>query len=319
MATGEQSSSVSGGPSQNPRRLLIGSVLAIFVLGCSVILAAMYAVQTIDRVAVANEVDRARAALQAIGPGPDIEARLRGEFLLDGARLTTRAALAQDEVSVATGRGAEVLAWTPHRIGSEMLYQLAPLRLAACVAFLFGVFLVIRRLYDMTRELELRRSQLTELATRDPLTGLGNRLAFDLWLANTGKEQVGLLYLDLDGFKQVNDSLGHTGGDALLKIVGDRIKALAGEADLVARIGGDEFAVVRRGPVDRTTLAELAADIGTALAEPIPLGTAEVTTAASVGIAIGMANDPDLVATADAALYRAKALPGHTFVFADAA
>ena len=309
----------STGPLPDPRRLLIGSVVAMLLLALTVVFAAFYAVQAIDQVAIASETERARAALLVVGDAPDAEARLRGEFILDGAHYIPAAALADKEVSVPVPGRAEVLAWTPRRIGTDMFYHLAPLRLAACAVFLFGVFLALRKLYNLTRELERRRRDMADLATRDPLTGLANRLAFEQWLAETGAHPVGLLYLDLDGFKQVNDSMGHGAGDELLKVVGNRIRGLADRDDLVARIGGDEFAFVRKGPIERAALAELAADIGAALSEPMRLGAAEIATGASVGIAIGNASDPNLVAAADAALYRAKALPGHTFVFSEAA
>lgn len=309
----------SAGPLPDPRRLLIGSVVAIVLLAATVVFAAFYAVQAIDRIAIADEMQRAAVAVSAVGSAPDAELRLRDEFLLGGAHFVAASAVTSSEVSTPVPGRTEVLAWTPKRIGSDMFYHLAPLRLAACAVFLFGVFLVVRKLYDMTRELERRRRDMATLATRDALTGLGNRLAFQQWLAETGATQVGLLYLDLDGFKQINDSMGHGAGDELLQIVGNRIKALADPDDLVARIGGDEFAFVRKGPIGRPALAELAADIGAALTEPVKLGSAEIATGASVGIAIGEANDPALIAAADAALYRAKALPGHTFVFSEAA
>lgn len=303
----------------DPRRLMFGSIVAMAVLAFTVVSAILYAVQSIDQTAIAGEMERATAALVVVGSTSDAAARLRGEFVLDGAHFVQPSDVKTEEVSVAVPGQADVLAWTPRRIGSDMFYHLAPLRLAACAVFLFGVFLVVRRLYQLTRELERRRRDMAELATRDALTGLGNRLAFEQWLDETGAHPVGLLYLDLDGFKQVNDSMGHGAGDELLKIVGDRIKTQAGPSDLVARIGGDEFAFVRKGPIERAALAELAADIGAALCEPVQLGSAEIATGASVGIAIGYADDPSLVAAADAALYRAKALPGHTFVFSEAA
>lgn len=135
-----------------------------------------------------------------------------------------------------------------------------------------------------------------------------------------GDRQPTLLYLDLDGFKQVNDSFGHGAGDDLLRIVAERLASLAREGDVVARIGGDEFAILRGPPVSRAELAELAADIGLALSEPVRLGATLLQIGASIGIAMGSEYADDhalLVRAADAALYRAKALPGHAFVFAD--
>ncbi len=305
----------------DPRRLLITSIAAMVLLAFTVVLAAFYAVQAIDNSAIADEMERADAALAVVGSAPDAEDRLQKLFMLDGAHFAA-GRLADLEVSVPVPGRPEVLAWTPRRIGTDMFYHLAPLRLAACAVFLFGIFVVLRRLYDMTRELERRRKEAQELALKDPLTGLGNRLAFDGWMkdaAERGVAEIGLLYLDLDAFKAINDRMGHGAGDELLKIVGSRIASLAGEQDLVVRMGGDEFAFVRPGPIGRAELSELAADIGTTLSEPMRVGTGKIELGSSLGAALGRPGDPQLLAAADAALYRAKALPGHTFVFAEAA
>jgi diguanylate cyclase (GGDEF)-like protein len=131
--------------------------------------------------------------------------------------------------------------------------------------------------------------------------------------------QVGLLYLDLDEFKAINDRYGHGAGDTLLSAVAQRLSAIAETTDLVARIGGDEFAFVRPGPIDRAALAELAADIGTLLSEPGKSRHDRAGPRLKPRCGDCRPDDPQLVAEADAALYRAKALPGHTFVLADAA
>lgn len=310
-----------GTPLPDPRRLLIFSITALVMLAATVVGAILFAVQSIDRAAIADEMDRARAALMAVGSEPDLLERLRRDFILDGARFTSPAEIGPAETSITTSSGS-LLAWTPRRLGSDMFYKLAPLRLAASAAFLVGIALMVRKLYRLSYELDRRRHEAQELALRDALTGLGNRLAFDRWMSSTadsGTAEVGLLYLDLDDFKAINDRYGHGAGDQLLKVVAQRLAAIAAPADLVARIGGDEFAFVRPGPISRDELSELAADIGTALTEPVPLGAFEVPLGSSIGAALGAPGDATLVASADAALYRAKALPGHTFVFADAA
>ncbi|MDB5538393.1 MAG: diguanylate cyclase [Devosia sp.] len=310
-------------PLPDPRRLMIISVISVVALFVSVIVVVFYSVQSIDRAGIAGEIERAGVALQVVGEDPVAAERLRSEFLLAGAHFAAPGTLSDSEVSVPVpGRHDQVLAWTPVRIGTALFLHLAPLRVGACALFLFGIALALRRLYDLTRELERRRRDAQDLAARDSLTGLANRLAFDEWLGRAAGDpiaEVGLLYLDLDNFKQINDSLGHGAGDELLKVVASRLSGLAKPEDLVARIGGDEFAVVRKGPQSRAELAELAADIGAALSEPIRLGINDLAIGASVGIATGRASDKHLIDAADAALYRAKALPGHAFVFADAA
>lgn len=310
-------------PLPDPRRLMIISVTSVIVLFVSVIVVVFYSVQSIDRAGIAGEVERAEVALQVVGDGPMAAERLRNEYLLDGAHFAALGTLTDAEVSVAVpGRTDQVLAWTPVRIGTGLFMHIAPLRIGACAVFMLGIAFALRRLYRLSRELERRRRDAQELAARDALTGLANRLAFDEWLTRAASDptaEVALLYLDLDQFKLINDSLGHGAGDELLKVVADRLSRLAGPEDLVARIGGDEFALVRHGPRSRSELSELAADIGTTLSEPVRLGASEFTVGASVGIATGLAGDKHLIEAADTALYRAKILPGHAFVFADTA
>jgi diguanylate cyclase (GGDEF)-like protein len=307
----------------NPRRLLIISIAAIVLLGLSVAIAAAYSVLSINEATISAETERARVALQVVLRDglPDAAAarRLADDFVLNGARFADVANALPDEVALAVpGSDAELL-WTPRRMGTELAQHLAPIRLLASVFFLGGIAIVLNRLYRLTRVLEARRRQAQEMASRDALTGLFNRLGFDQRLGQTPHGPA-LLYLDLDGFKHVNDSFGHGAGDDLLRIVADRLKALAREGDCVARIGGDEFAFLRSPPTSRAELAELAADIGVALSEPVRLGATQIQIGASIGIAMGSEHGDErtrLVAAADAALYRAKALPGHAFVFAD--
>jgi len=307
----------------NPRRLLIISIFAIALLGLSVVIAAGYSVLSINETAITAETERARVALEVVlrDGQPDAAGanRLAQDYVLNGARFGDAASLQPGEVAIAVPGSETQLMWTPRQIGTELAQHLAPIRLLASALFLGGIGIVLNRLYRLTRLLEARRRAAQELAARDALTGLHNRLGFDQRLAQTANGPA-LLYLDLDGFKHVNDSFGHGAGDDLLRIVADRLKRLARDGDCVARIGGDEFALLRSPPTSRAELAELAADIGVALNEPVRLGTTQIQIGASIGIAMGSEHGDDrnrLVAAADAALYRAKALPGHAFVFAD--
>lgn len=307
----------------DPRRLLIISIAAIVLLGLSVVIAAAYSVLSINETAVQAETERARVALEVVlrDGQPDAAAaqRLTNDFVLSGARFADAESALPDEVALAVPGSDTTLMWTPRRIGTELAQHLAPIRLLASALFLGGIAIVLNRLYRLTRLLEARRRQAQEMASRDALTGLFNRLGFDQRLGQTAHGPA-LLYLDLDGFKHVNDSFGHGAGDDLLRIVADRLKALAREGDCVARVGGDEFAFLRSPPTSRAELAELAADIGVALSEPVRLGATQIQIGASIGIAMGSEHGDErtrLVAAADAALYRAKALPGHAFVFAD--
>ncbi|TCP72626.1 EAL domain-containing protein [Sphingomonas sp. PP-CE-1G-424] len=165
---------------------------------------------------------------------------------------------------------------------------------------------------------EKRRSEaeITRLALFDGLTGLANRQRMRLSLDKTLAQLAGpyratsLLLIDLDRFKAVNDTLGHQAGDALLKLVAQRLQRGVGDAGLVGRLGGDEFEVVLPSMDNRDTLATLARDLIASLSQPYSVAGTAVTIGCSIGIAIapGDGNDTEtLVRNADLALYAAKA------------
>lgn len=164
------------------------------------------------------------------------------------------------------------------------------------------------------------------MARHDPLTEVGNRvmLSEDFARAVSRHERFGdpfsVLLLDLDRFKQINDNMGHTGGDELLRSVASILSQLRGEADTLARVGGDEFAILHLSGSDPQSAALLAARIIEKLQKPIALraGTAQI------GVSIGIAcapidgTDPDqLMRNADLALYRAKADGRNRYRFFD--
>ncbi|HET9469672.1 MAG TPA: GGDEF domain-containing protein, partial [Usitatibacter sp.] len=151
-------------------------------------------------------------------------------------------------------------------------------------------------------------------AQHDPLTGLANRALFLEMAAHnveTAKRTgvpLSLLFIDLDGFKQVNDTLGHDAGDRLLCGVADRLKAAGRGSDVPARMGGDEFAMLLPG-VDADGSATFAAKLAASLAEPYAVGAHPIVVTASIGTSTyphsGM-NAHDLVKRADEAMYRVK-------------
>jgi diguanylate cyclase (GGDEF)-like protein/PAS domain S-box-containing protein len=162
-------------------------------------------------------------------------------------------------------------------------------------------------------EVELLRS-----ATHDPLTGLPNRaLLLDrleqaiLRAQVAGGRRFALLFLDLDRFKNVNDSLGHVAGDQLLVQIAARLSACVREVDTVARLGGDEFAVVLADLSSEDQATAAAQHIQEALRAPFEIGGARVFASASIGIALGseaLSRALDLLRDADTAMYRAKSL-----------
>ena len=169
---------------------------------------------------------------------------------------------------------------------------------------------------DVTEHV-LAEERIQRMAHHDSLTGLPNRSLFNdrldqtISLAKRDLRQFALLYLDLDKFKPVNDTLGHTAGDELLQAVATRIRQQVRESDTVARIGGDEFTVILPDISRREEAETVAQKIRAALAAPFQLGSRKqgVDIGISIGIAVYPADARDadaLVKAADAAMYRAK-------------
>ena len=157
--------------------------------------------------------------------------------------------------------------------------------------------------------------RLAELAQYDALTGLANRSMFNTRLADAiaqakrTKLDMVLLLLDLDRFKDVNDTMGHPVGDLLLKAVSARLTGVLRETDVVARLSGDEFAIIATNLSHTRDAAELAHKIIDELARPYDLGGKDVTVSASVGVSLfggDVESTSQLLSDADAALYQAK-------------
>lgn len=167
-------------------------------------------------------------------------------------------------------------------------------------------------------------ARLSELAHHDTLTGLANRLAFNLNLekalqrARRHQHKLALLFLDLDRFKLINDTLGHAAGDKMLQIVAERLKRGVRAEDLVARLGGDEFTIVLEAIGNSEDAANLAQKIIQIVSEPMQLNDQEVVTSTSIGLSIfpeDADTAADLARAADSAMYRAKARGRNTFEF----
>jgi diguanylate cyclase (GGDEF)-like protein len=183
---------------------------------------------------------------------------------------------------------------------------------------------VLARCFDrMRREIHLqmdalhdKQHELTHLASHDGLTGLPNRMLFmqklqaaiDAALARD--ERLAVLFIDLNGFKQINDQYGHSVGDDVLAIVAQRLQHVLYAGDMVARLGGDEFIVLVRGERSSEAAAVIAARIVRALDEPVTIGDQPMTVGASIGISQFPSDGrsaEELLLNADAAMYAAKA------------
>jgi diguanylate cyclase (GGDEF)-like protein/PAS domain S-box-containing protein len=178
-----------------------------------------------------------------------------------------------------------------------------------------------RRAEQRLRENEAR---LDYLAHHDALTRLPNRLLFHDRLqhamakAARSREQVAVLFIDLDRFKNINDSLGHEAGDRFLKGVADRLSGSIRRGDTVARLGGDEFVVVIERVKDIRAVAAVAEKIGHDLSQGISIGDHELFAGASIGIALFPDDGQDvdaLMQCADTAMYRAKERGRNTYQF----
>jgi diguanylate cyclase (GGDEF)-like protein len=179
-------------------------------------------------------------------------------------------------------------------------------------------------LHRTTEDLRRDREKIAHMALHDAMTGLPNRATFRARLqlafadATRSGDPFAVLCLDVDHFKDVNDTLGHPLGDTLLQIVSCQLRRIVRDTDIVARLGGDEFAILVARGEDPTIVAALARRINTSLAEPYQIDGNEVRVSASIGVALYAKNvrSPDeLMANADVALYRAKAAGRNQFCF----
>ncbi|MFJ3647800.1 putative bifunctional diguanylate cyclase/phosphodiesterase [Streptomyces murinus] len=180
-------------------------------------------------------------------------------------------------------------------------------------------------LMEDTTERRLLNLRLRYEATHDALTGLPNRTLFferlEKVLAAGDGQRFGLCYLDLDGFKTINDSLGHAAGDRLLVEVADRLQSCAtAPGEMVARLGGDEFVALTTGPGTDRTVDELAERIMNALVTPISIDGRDLLVRGSLGIVEGPAGErtaAEVLRSADITMYRAKSAGGNRSELAD--
>lgn len=214
----------------------------------------------------------------------------------------------------------------------DLIYPAAPITHPGVVRFLRisgepfsenGVFCGYRGVSrDVTREVQTAKA-LERLATYDVLTELPNRALLQARLRQRLNERrpdmrQAVLFIDLDNFKEVNDSLGHAAGDLLLKNIAARLKKAVRPEDMVSRLGGDEFVVLAEGSNDDACAARLAEKLCAALDMPVMIAGHEVRASASIGVSLcpqdGETGEA-LLQNADTALYRAKAAGGNTFCF----
>lgn len=245
--------------------------------------------------------------------------------LLAGTLVSHRAGLAMAAVSLATislaavgfTRGILTVPVDPAVYVYEMTSWVSFLLAASIMPFLIlqSIALFQRSTLQMVDEVERQKAELELAATHDPLTGLPrwelvvDRLQVASAAARRAGRKVAFLFIDLDGFKAVNDTFGHDAGDHVLAVVGARLKAALRAQDTAGRIGGDEFAVILAGVATEEEARAAAERLVASLAAPTAIGNAETRIGASIGIALfpDHGEDPRMLRRrADAAMYLAK-------------
>ena len=231
-----------------------------------------------------------------------------------GLAVTLHRPSAEDDghAHLAVANADEALSWAPTRPG-DLFANRALLALAIMIA-LYSAFAALRANRELN-ELSQKEREAKRSAGRDLLSGLPNRMMFsklvDAEASRSARAGSGfaIFYLDLDRFKEINDTYGHGGGDRLIVAMAERVNAVLREQDRMGRLGGDEFAILQtevHGPHD---CEKLAGRILKAMTQPFDLGDGEVIVGVSIGIALWPHNSRDtyeLMHLADLALYRAK-------------
>lgn len=213
------------------------------------------------------------------------------------------------------GKILGVLTWQSRMPGNLSFYEVRP-RVLSAVA-LTGLFFLALLCIGCAAMKKLKKDETSarQELLRDRLTGLKNRTGFFLGLKTllerSGQDDayVKLIYLDLDGFKEINDSFGHGAGDLLIKGVSAALQVLVSERALLARLGGDEFAIALLGPDSRVQARHLCDDLLTLFSEPFMIGDKVAAIGCSIGMAVARGGDIDgeeLLRRADMAMYEAK-------------
>jgi diguanylate cyclase (GGDEF)-like protein len=217
------------------------------------------------------------------------------------------------ELAMQAGEAPVSLYWRANTPGSAILARIAPALGVITLFFGFVTLIVLRTMRASRQELEVSERRAVEMAYRDPLTGLANRLK----LVETLKVQIptlapgqklALFFLDLDGFKDINDTLGHPVGDELLAMVGERLEGILGSKGMTVRFGGDEFAVL--APISQSDeIGRIAERIIDTVRQPVSAGEHVLHVGVTLGISLAPEHggEPEeLLRRADIALYKAK-------------
>ncbi|MEP9372646.1 diguanylate cyclase [Mesorhizobium sp. KR1-2] len=255
---------------------------------------------------------------------------LADQYFIDSPSFAAVASTERDFASLAlkneAGQTVGWFNWRPDRPGARMLSETVPAMIGALAIAGIVLVLLLRSLRRTTAALEQGKAEAEYQANHDTLTGLANRAFFNKQLeevigGRSDQASLALLALDLDRFKQVNDTLGHEAGDQLLREVGRRLAPLVDATDTAARLGGDEFAIIRRHVDAAEEVSALSNRIIAELSTPFVVTGCVAQIGVSIGVVIAPAGQAgcDLFAKADIALYEAKAAGRNTFRIFDEA
>jgi diguanylate cyclase (GGDEF)-like protein len=238
-------------------------------------------------------------------------------FCLIGPRAGVLIALATTVVMGIQWYGVLHWGWVMPALQSRKNPPMDALLIAAANSLIvIMVLLAYERITaHLRKQREADRQRLAVLASIDELTGVANRRTFESRLVEAcarcdrGGDQLAVFYIDLNGFKRINDELGHQMGDHVLRIIAGRLSGVLRVQDTVARLGGDEFAVIAEPVQSRESLEALCTKLRDAIDEPVIYAGLELSVRASIGHAVYPANGvrpDDLLRLADAAMYREK-------------
>lgn len=252
------------------------------------------------------------ASIGSDGPNEQIIDRMRSFGLIDVVR--------EDVVQQGTRVGALVL-----RVSYAALYlRMFEYAIALLLVGASALLLTFRFTSGLRRKVVLADERLEKMALYDQTTGLPNRRFFEeelrktILLARREGKIAALLFIDVDNFKKVNDLCGHLAGDQVLQMIGERLRKVVRSADVVARIGGDEFVVILYGIGSPDNAAKIASEMIATLTQPFPTEPMPSHVGLSIGIAMMPADSDDpetLLRWADMAMYEAKALGKNRYHF----
>ncbi len=286
-------------------------------LGRPAIVAAVL-VNTVDGVAEPGERKLAPIMLTVKFVDDEVLTEISGRLQLRNLRKAELVSPDDYSLDLADEHGNRIarFAWTPKRPGAEIVQSVIPFIAVALAGFALLAGLIFGYMRRTTATIAASENSLRYLALHDPLCGLPNRNYFSERLQSVIKDvqrggaAAAFFYVDLDHFKDVNDTLGHPIGDELIRNVTFRLSGTVRADDVVARLGGDEFAVISLPCGDTETLQSTANRIIAALCAPYSIGGHNIVIGASIGIAIIDARSEggaaDIMRYADMALYRAK-------------